>query len=227
MSELRVFDLWGVPFDGGATLGWPGARNGPDRVRRALSWMAMREEEGLVRAVDPGEDLPVPEVADRGDVDVVPHDLMATIDAVSDAVTGSVTASRVPIVVGGEDSLFFPSVRGLHDAVEGSVGVIHFDAHFDLLDENRRQGRFSHSSGMRRSLELERVAAGHCVQVGTRTFNFPSSAAFVEKIGLLQIPAVEVHEQGVTGTVERVLERVGGVDHVFWSLDIDVIDPAH
>lgn len=226
MTE-RVFDLWGVPFDGGATLGWPGARYAPDRVRRALSWMRMREEEGLVRAVDAAEDLPVPQLADRGDVDVVPHDLRATIDATSEAVAGSVGAGRVPIVVGGEDSLFFPSVRGFHDALEGSVGVIHFDAHFDLLDENRRQGRYSHSSGMRRTLELDRVDAAWCVQVGTRTFNFPTSAAFVEASGLLQIPAVEVHEEGVRRVVERIAERVADADRVFWSFDIDVIDPAH
>jgi len=223
----RAFDLWGVPFDGGATLGWPGARYAPDRVRRALSWMLMREEDGMVRAVDAREDLPMPQIDDRGDVDVVSHDLQATIDATSEAVAGSVRAGRVPLVVGGEDSLFFPSVRGFHDAVDGSVGVIHFDAHFDLLDESRRQGRYSHSSGMRRSLELERVSAEHCVQVGTRTFNFPSSAAFVEEAGLLQIPAVEVHEQGVERVAERMVERVAGADHVFWSFDIDVIDPAH
>jgi len=223
----RPFDLWGVPFDGGATLGWPGARYAPDRVRRALSWMQMREEDGMVRAVEAGRDLPMPEIADRGDVEVIPHDLQATIDATSEAVEESVQAGRVPLVVGGEDSLFFPSVRGFHDAVDGSVGVIHFDAHFDLLDESRRQGRYSHSSGMRRSLELERVSANHCVQVGTRTFNFPSSAAFVEESGLLQIPAVEVHEQSVARIAERVVERVAGADRVFWSFDIDVIDPAH
>ena len=223
----RAFDLWGVPFDGGATLGWPGARYAPDRVRRALSWMRMREEDGMVRAVDAGEDLPMPQIDDRGDVDVVPHDLQATIDATSAAVASSVRAGRVPLVVGGEDSLFFPSVRGFHDAVDGSVGVIHFDAHFDLLDESRRQGRYSHSSGMRRSLELERVSAERCVQLGTRTFNFPSSAAFVEEAGLIQIPAVEVHEQGVERVAERAAERVAGADRVFWSFDIDVIDPAH
>ncbi|HUG87250.1 MAG TPA: arginase family protein [Actinomycetota bacterium] len=223
----RSFDLWGVPFDGGAALGWPGARYAPDRVRRALSWMLMREEDGMVRVVDVGQDLPMPEIEDRGDVEVVPHDLVATIDATSEAVEESVRTGRVPLVVGGEDSLFFPSVRGFHDAVDGSVGVIHFDAHFDLLDESRSQGRHSHSSGMRRSLELERVSAERCVQVGTRTFNFPSSAAFVEEAGLLQIPAVEVHEQGVERMTERIADRVAGADHVFWSFDIDVIDPAH
>lgn len=92
----RSFDLWGVPFDGGAALGWPGARYAPDRVRRALSWMLMREEDGMVRVVDVGQDLPMPEIEDRGDVEVVPHDLVATIDATSEAVEESVRTGGSP-----------------------------------------------------------------------------------------------------------------------------------
>lgn len=227
-EELRRFDLWGVPFDGGATLGWPGARYAPDRVRAALAWMRMRAEDGRIYSVDTDEVLPFPGdlLRDRGDVAVVRHDLMATLEATTAAVRDSVEEGRVPIVVGGEDSLFFPSVRGLHDAVPGSVGVIHFDAHLDLMDESEQQGRFSHSSGMRRSLELERVAAERCVQVGGRHFNFPSSAAFIDEVKLAEIPAVEFHRIGTEAVVERVLERVDGADHLFWSFDIDVVDPS-
>lgn len=224
----RGFDMWGVPFDGGATLGWPGARYAPDRIRAALAWMTMRIEDGQIFALDTMEVLDVPDdlLRDRGDVEVVPHDLMATIDATSEAVALSVAEGRVPIVVGGEDSLFFPAVRGFHQAVEGTVGVIHFDAHLDLLDENVRQGRHSHSSGMRRSVELERVHADHCIQVGARHFNYPSSAAFIEEVKLAEVPAVAFHERGTEAVVEEVLDRVSGADHVYWSFDIDVIDPA-
>ena len=224
----RRFDMWGVPFDGGATLGWPGARYAPDRIRFALAWMTMRIEEGQIFALDTMEVLAVPDdlLRDRGDVEVVPHDLMATIDATSDAVGRSVREGQVPIVVGGEDSLFFPAVRGFHDAVEGTVGVIHFDAHLDLLDESARQGRHSHSSGMRRSLELDRVSAELSVQVGARHFNFPSSAAFIEEVKLAEVPAVAFHQRGTESVVEEVLDRVSDADHVFWSLDIDVVDPA-
>ena len=30
----------GAPYDGAATLGWPGARYAPDEVRRHLAWTA-------------------------------------------------------------------------------------------------------------------------------------------------------------------------------------------
>jgi agmatinase len=225
----RAFDLWGVPFDGGATLGWPGARYAPRRIRESLEWMWMRVQDGRIYDVDRERFVDVPEalLVDRGDVDVVPHDLIATIDACSAAVASSVRAGRVPIVIGGEDSLFYPVVRGVHDAVEGSVAVIHFDAHFDLLDESVQQGRFSHSSGMRRSLELDRVEAAASIQVGVRHFNFPPSREFAAAEGLEQMTAPRFHELGAAAVATHILERVRTADHVVWSFDIDTIDPAH
>jgi agmatinase len=111
--------------------------------------------------------------------------------------------------------------------VTGSVAVIHFDAHFDLLDESARQGRFSHSSGMRRSLELGRVNAASSIQVGIRHFNFPRSREFAEAAGLEQVTARRFHELGAAAVSARILERVERADHVVWSFDIDVVDPAH
>jgi formiminoglutamase/agmatinase len=129
--------------------------------------------------------------------------------------------------VGGDDSILFPAVAGLHDAVGGSVGVVHFDAHLDLLDESPAQGRFSQSSGMRRALELPRVCPRHSVQVGTRSFNFPSSKRFIDEVGLTELPAKLVAQRGTDWTLARIREVVAGVEHVFLSVDLDVLDPAH
>jgi agmatinase len=225
----RQFDLIGVPFDGAATLGWPGARYAPAKIRESLAWMTMRDQDGLVYSLQTGDLHPAGAgvLADLGDVDVVPSDLMATLDAASAAVSKTVAAGHVPIVLGGDDSLLFACVRGLHDAVEGSVAVIHFDAHLDLMDHNRRQGAHSQSSGMRRSLELDRVDAADCIQVGLRHFNFPSSREFLLREGPAQITAPEYLRIDTAAAVERVLERISGADHVFFSFDIDAIDPAY
>lgn len=224
----RSFDLWGVPFDGAATLGWPGSRYAPERVRRALGWMRMRVQDDQIYSTDTGKlhHLAPDALRDRGDVDLVAHDLMATLDATSAAVASSVSGGRVPIVIGGDDSLLFACVRGFHDAHEGSIGILHFDAHLDLLDESRQQGHFSQSSGMRRALELPRVSAAHSIQVGVRNFNFPASHEFIRKVGLLQMSAVEFHDNGTERAVERINSTLDSCDHVFWSFDIDVVDPS-
>ncbi len=228
MSSHRSFDLLGVPFDGAATLGWPGSRYAPERVRAALSWMLMRAQNQQIYSIDTGRLHPFTSdlLVIRDDVDVVPHDLMATLEACSSAVAATVDSGRVPIVIGGDDSLLYACVKGFHDSVEGSVGILHFDAHLDLMDENRQQGRLSQSSGMRRALELPRVRAARSIQVGVRNFNFPSSFEFISRVGLAELPAAEFHSLGVDGAVPRILSRLEGCDHVWWAFDIDVVDPS-
>jgi agmatinase len=227
-ATRRKFDLWGVPFDGAATLGWPGSRYGPERVRKALSWIRMRVAEGAIYSVDDGRVLDLDDdfFIDRGDAGVVAHDASASLEACSRVVSSTLTSGRVPIVVGGDDSLLFGCLRGFHDAVDGSVGIIHFDAHLDLMDASEAQGRYSHSSGMRRALELERVSASNSIQVAVRNFNFPASRHFIDQVGLPQLPASEFERLGIDETLNRIAHAVSQADHVFWSFDVDAIDPA-
>jgi len=228
-TTTRQFDLIGAPFDGAATLGWPGSRYAPAKIREALGWMTMRNEDGKIYSLDTGGLMAAgPDLlVDRGDVDVVPHDLMATLENTANAVADSVRAGRVPVLLGGDDCLLYAGVKGLHDAVDGSVAVIHFDAHLDLMDHNVRQGSYSQSSGMRRSLELERVHPEHTIQLGLRHFNFPTSLAFINEAGPAQITALEFDRIGIEAAVDRILDRVTGADYVYFSFDIDVVDPAY
>jgi agmatinase len=229
MRPETVVVLVGAPYDGAATLGWPGARYAPDEVRKHLAWMRMRVQDGRIYWVD--QDRIVPwrpeQLIDAGDARVVPHDLMATLDAVRAKTAEETRAGRVAAVIGGDDSILFPAVAGVHDAVTGTVGIVHFDARLDLLDDSPAQGRFSQSSGMRRALELPRVSARHSVQVGTRSFNFPSSKRVIDEIGLTELPAARVARHGADWTLARIREVIAGVDHVFLSVDLDVLDPAH
>ena len=89
------------------------------------------------------------------------------------------------------------------------------------------QGRFSQSSGMRRALELPRVAARHSIQIGTRNFNFPSSKRYIDAVGLTELPARAVRQRGTAWALERIREVTGGAEHLFVAVDIDVLDPAH
>ncbi|MEE8331488.1 MAG: agmatinase family protein [Acidimicrobiia bacterium] len=226
---IREFAFIGAPYDGAATLGWPGARYAPDEIRRNLEWMKRRVEDGRIYWLDRDEVVPFDanQLIDAGDAAVVPHDLALTLAAVRAATHEQALQDRVPLVVGGDDSILFPAVEGVHDAVGGSVGIVHFDAHLDLMDESGDQGRHSQSSGMRRALELERVDPARSVQVGVRNFNYPSSKAFIDSVGLTEISAARVHSAGAAAISEQISDAVADVDHVFVAVDIDVLDPAN
>lgn len=225
---VRNYDLWGVPFDGGSTLGRPGSRYAPARIREALRWITQRVQSGEIYSLESnavhtvGDEL----IRDRGDAELQPHDLEASLAACTSVVADSLAAGRAPIVLGGDDSLLFPVARAVHDTLPGTIGIIHFDAHLDLLDHNPHQGRFSQSSGMRRSLELERIAPEHCLQIGSRHFNFPSSGRYKAETGLSHITAREFQSLGPAQAARQILDHLSGADHIFLSFDIDAIDPA-
>src|SRR5262249_62093870 len=86
--------------------------------------MRMRVQDGELYWID--EDRLVPfdpaQLVDAGDAAVVPHDLMATLEAVRVKTRAETAAGRVPLVVGGDDSILFPAGGGLHGAGGGPVG---------------------------------------------------------------------------------------------------------
>ncbi len=229
MNNTRQFDLWGIPFDGESTLGWPGSRYAPDRVRACARWINMRIQQGKVYCLETDSEIAVGDqlLTDRGDVKVIPNDTLKTFAATSSAVKSSIQQGRVPIMIGGDDSLLFPVAQGVHEALSGRIGIIHFDSHLDLMDESELQGRHSQSSGMRRSLELARIAPTDCIQVCERHFNFPASGKFKHDNDLMHLSAREVLKIGAEATVARILARVKQADHLFLSFDIDSVDPAY
>lgn len=229
MTQARTFEIIGAPYDGASTLGLPGSRYAPARIREAFGWITQRVENNKVFSLESGENHDAPHIIDGGDAHVIGHDLQATIANTSTRVAESISQSRVPILLGGDDCFLYAGSKGLHDGVDEteSIAVIHFDAHLDVMDANEQQGTHSQSSGMRRSLELDRVSAAHSIQIGLRHFNFPSSREYLDDSGLARITAAEFDEIGTGAAVEKVCERIKGVDRVHLSFDIDAIDPAH
>ncbi|MFD8089103.1 arginase family protein [Streptomyces malaysiensis] len=225
----RRFTLLGAPFDGAATLGWPGSRYAPDRIRAAMRWILQRREGGQIYCLDHAALHPFPDdlLTDGGDVHTVAHDLEATLAGAAAGVRDTLAAGHTPVLLGGDDSLLYPAARGLAESTAGTVAVVHLDAHLDLLDRSEQQGVHSHSSGMRRASELPNVDLAASVQLASRHFNFPSSLSFREQAGLRNIPAAEIHRRGTEAIAEDVIAQIAAADRVLLAFDIDCVDPAH
>ncbi len=209
--------LLGVPYDGGTSYR-TGARFGP---------RAVREQSSLIRTwnpvlkVHPFERL---QVADIGDVDVVPINIERTYEKIEARVDAVVAAGARPLCVGGDHSITLPILRSLARR-HGPLGVIHFDAHPDTWDEYFGS-KFFHGTPFRRAVEEGAVDPRRMIQVGIRGPLYgPEDFAFQDQHGMEVLRIEPIKEQGVPWAAERLARLRGGP--VYCSFDIDALDPAY
>ncbi len=228
-SPQHRFAYIGVPHDAATSLGNPGARFGPGALREALQGVFdWRLQDARLADIDRGIiDLSAVEVADFGDVPLSYHDTEQTVAETYQAVRGALEAGYFPLVVGGDHGISYPCIKALHDSCDGSIGLIQLDAHCDLLDYSDRQGRFSGSSGMRRGLELDRLAGPNLVQVGLRGYATVEQYEAGQHLGIRRISATRLGEMGVEPAAEQALAWAGaGTQAVYLTVDLDVVAPG-
>lgn len=158
-------------------------------------------------------------VVDAGDVPGDPADGEGNAARAEAAIAGLLAAGVLPIILGGDDSIPIPVLRGY--AGRGPLWVLQVDAHLDYRDEVATV-RDGYSSPMRRAAEMEQVA--RIVQVGLRGVGSARSKDVVDAraAGNLLVPARELRERGVPWLVDQ-LPRGGSV---FIAFDCDGLDPS-
>jgi agmatinase len=228
-SPQHLYAYIGVPHDAATSLGNPGARFGPGALREALKGVFdWRLQDGRLADIDHGIiDLSSVEVADYGDVALSYYDPDRAVEEAYQVVHGAVEVGYFPLVVGGDHAVTFPAVKALHDTCDGRVGLIQLDAHCDLLDYSDRQGRYSGSSGVRRSLELERVSGANVVQVGLRGYATVEQYEVGRKLGVRRISAAQLARVGVAAAAEQALEWAKADSQaIYLTIDLDVLNPG-
>lgn len=207
--------ILGVPFDS-ATSFRKGAAMAPARIRELTPHCAPTTEEG--------RSLTGMRVRDYGDV---PHDLdWGRFFAAVESQAAQVLRHPLALFIGGDHSVTIPLTAAFSRAVSGSFGVVHLDAHPDLAD-TFEGSRWSHACTDRRILELPNIAPAHLVFVGLRSW-MADELAFLDAHPDIGVhTAREVYRQGVQAIAQRVVAQLSGVDAVYVTLDIDVLDPAY
>lgn len=207
----------GLPFDA-AIPTRPGARRGPDAFRTALTRFSA--DQGSSR-------WPVgSRITDLGDVDLRNLGVADAHDRVADVLAGLLDRVDCLIAIGGDQSLSFPVFRALVNARGGRWGLISLDAHHDVRPYNRES--ISSGTSMRRALELEALSPKQLVQIGIRPFaNSAVHRAWCEERGVGIYDVATVRARGIARVTQEALERASqGVDHLYVSVDLDVIDQA-
>jgi guanidinopropionase len=208
--------LVGVPFDLGINYR-TGARDGPAGVRAASR---------IIRRVHPTSGIKpfeICNVADLGDAPVNPMNKDRSIEMIEGFFAELVGAGIVPIAIGGDHTIPLPILRAL--AKDRPVGVLHFDAHADTLDE-LCGSKINHATFMRRGHEEGLVDAKRVIQVGLRGSRFDENdIQYGYDVGYAIITMDEYEAMGRAAAIERI-DQVLGEGPVYISLDIDGLDPA-
>ncbi|HEX2057800.1 MAG TPA: agmatinase [Actinomycetota bacterium] len=215
--------ILGAPMDEYVTHR-PGARFGPRAIRTAIDGGGPPKAWHMDLGVDPFAEL---HVVDHGDAEVVPGDPAASHVAISAAVGRVVAAGAVPVVLGGDHSIAYPDVSAVAASLPaGSLAVVQFDTHTDTAIENWGVPR-AHGTPFRHLVDEGILPGERLVQVGLRGYwPNPEEWAWARAAGVRWHRMEEVFERGIDAVVDDVLGWIAPAQHLFLSVDVDVLDPA-
>jgi len=201
--------VWGIPFDA-ATSNRPGARFGPQAIRRASA--IFDGDPQYPFGIDPFEFLTVVDYGDCAFDYARPLEIPAAICAQAATI---LAAGAHLISLGGDHFVTFPLLEA-HAARHGPLGLVQFDAHQDTWHDDEH--RIGHGSFITRAVRRGLVDPARSIQIGIRT-HAPAD------YGIEIIDSASFDALGIAGTVARIRDRVGS-SAAYLSFDIDCLDPA-
>jgi len=205
-NEAR-FVYYGYPFDGTACFR-KGTSEAPDAIRKnSYNFETYLLELGIDLSDVSANDWGNLEVTDNQDKNE---------KLLEDLVLKIVNEGKFPIGLGGEHSLTPAAVKAVH-AKYPNLAVVILDAHLDFRDQYEGNPK-SHATVTKRVSEI--VGVDNVRSIGIRSVS-QSEITEARSVGLKFI------ESGWTELREYLADVIDDLDGpVYFSLDMDVIDPA-
>lgn len=202
--------VWGIPFDA-ATSNRPGARFGPQAIRRASAIMDNDPQYPFqqdlfenMAVIDYGDCL-----LDYGNHQKTP----ATIEREAAKILKS---GAFLLTLGGDHFVTWPVLKA-HAAIHGPLSLVQFDAHQDTWGDEK--GRIDHGSFVGRAVKDGVIDPDSSIQIGIRT-HAP------EDCGIRIMYGYEVEEMSADAIADSIVRHVGDRP-CYMTFDIDCLDPAY
>ena len=220
VTQVGNYDIaiMGVPHDSGTTYR-PGTRFGPQGIRKIS---ALYTPYNFELGVDLREQITL---CDVGDIFTIPANNEKSFDQISKGVAHVFSSGAFPIILGGDHSIGFPTVRGVcRHLGDKKVGIIHFDRHVDTqetdLDERMHTCPWFHATNMKNA------PAKNLVQMGIGGWQVPRQGVKVCRERATNILTVtDITEMGLDAAADfAIAKATDGTDCVYISFDIDCID---
>ncbi len=213
-SPSATIGVLGVPFDNAVTFR-QGAAQAPSRIRANTPYVAPITEEGVI--------LRTISLCDYGDVE---RDL--DWERYFAAVTQQAAQTLkhpFALFIGGDHSVGIPLLRAFSEQSTEPFGVLHLDAHTDLINEYEGH-RWSHACTARRVLEYPNIQPEHYVFGGIRSWVEEELMFLVDHPEIMVHTARNIYQRGISATAADMIARLRGLNRIYLTLDIDCLDPA-
>jgi formiminoglutamase len=178
---------------------------------------------------DHGIELSTLTVRDLGDVDGDDDGVPAAHARIEQACRDAAATGAPVVVIGGDNSLTFPAMRGCAgDALGDGWGLLTFDTHHDVRDPAAYGG--SRNGTPVRELIDAGLPGRRVAQVGLNGFaNSREHYEWALAHGVHMRRAAQVRAAGMTSILDSALSALerSGVTHVYADVDLDVLDRAH
>ena len=204
-DEAKIV-LFGAPFDS-TTSFRPGARFGS---------AVMRHESFGLETYSPYQDKDLTDyhIFDSGDLELCFGSAERALADIEERTEQILEDGKLPVLLGGEHLVTLGAVRAVQKQYP-ELHIIHFDAHADLR-EDYLGASLSHACVMRRCHDLLGDGRIHqfCIRSGDRAeFEFAKQHT-------------HMHKFGFHGLTELVRELRENNTPVYFTIDLDCLDPS-
>jgi agmatinase len=235
MADVRSNDavVVGVPYER-TKISRPGAAEGPRAIREATAtfgFVVTSMAGGMVTDLDSGRVKRYePRMADVGDLQVRDMGVEELGQTVRGAVGALVRKGALPVILGGDHYITFPSVTGVSEALGSGtrLGYLHFDMHLDMAGEIPYWGKDSCGAVIHRLIDEDVVGGERITVIGAESFQHQNEVDFAKRHGISIRTVRDVRRDGAATVVREAAERgLSGAERLYVSIDIDCLNRTY
>ena len=223
-QDLAQMDVavMGVPWEGGCTIGgYSSCTDGPKSIRSAsIRYTGYLPDFDL----DCFSQL---KAGDYGDIAVQNGNYEFTFGEIRKKVGEIYDAGAVPIILGGDHGIAYPTISELAKRHPGKVGVLHFDAHLDNYS-NFGDDPYSRCSPFYRLYNDPNMDPTKIVHIGIRgPRNHQEEFNNAKKYGANVILCREIKKNGWEASIKKAIELASKDTEVMYvTICADSLDAA-
>ena len=223
-QDLAQMDVavMGVPWEGGCTIGgYSSCTDGPKSIRSAsIRYTGYLPDFDL----DCFSQL---KAGDYGDIAVQNGNYEFTFGEIRKKVGEIYDAGAVPIILGGDHGIAYPTISELAKRHPGKVGVLHFDAHLDNYS-NFGDDPYSRCSPFYQLYNDPNMDPTKIVHIGIRgPRNHQEEFNNAKKYGANVILCREIKKNGWEASIKKAIELASkDTEVVYVTICADSLDAA-